>query len=68
MKFDLDTLARRVTDAAGRSIELTVTVSSFDLILSKDGSGTRRSESIPFAALFLSEKDLLGEALTRLEV
>ena len=67
MSFDLDVLAKRLTAAAERSKDLTVSVSGFDLILSKDGHGTRRSESVPFAALFLSDKDLLGQALSRLE-
>jgi hypothetical protein len=66
MKFDLDQLAQRLTQASGRAGGLDVTVSNFDLILSKDGHGTQRSESVPFAALFLSDKDVLGQALDRL--
>lgn len=66
MTFDLDELARRLTDAAQRASGLQVSVSTFDLILSKDGHGTNRCESVPFAALFLSDRDLLGEALDRL--
>lgn len=67
MKFDLDQLARRLTDAAARSGGLEVTISNFDLILAKDGHGTNRCESVPFAALFLSDKDVLAEALDRLD-
>jgi hypothetical protein len=66
MTFDLDQLAKRLTDAAARAKGLEVTVSNFDLILAKDGHGTNRCESVPFAALFLSENDVLGEALDRL--
>jgi hypothetical protein len=66
MKFDLDQLARRVAEAAERAQGLQVSVSTFDLILSQDGHGTGRSESVPFAALFLSDHDMLGEALDRL--
>ena len=68
MKFDLDQLAQRITAAATRAKDLDVSVSSFDLILSRGGFGTHRSESVPFAALFLSEPDLLGKALDRLGV
>jgi hypothetical protein len=68
MKFDLDQLAQRLTEAAQRADGLDVSVSNFDLILSKDGHGTYRSESVPFAALFLSDEDLLGKALDRLQV
>ncbi len=67
MKFDLDQLARRLTDAAARSGGLEVTISNFDLILAKAGHGTNRCESVPFAALFLSDKDVLAEALDRLD-
>jgi len=67
MTFDLEVLARRVTRAAERSKDLAVSVSAFDLILSKAGYGTHKSESVPFAALFLSDKDVLAEALDRLE-
>jgi hypothetical protein len=66
MKFDLDQLAKRLTDAAARTEGLEISISNFDLILAKDGHGTNRCESVPFAALFLSDKDLLGEALDRL--
>jgi hypothetical protein len=66
MTFDLDQLAKRLTAAAARAKGLEVTMSNFDLILAKDGHGTNRCESVPFAALFLSEKDVLGEALDRL--
>ncbi len=68
MKFDLGRLAQRLTEAAQRADGLDVTVSNFDLILSKDGHGTHRSESVPFAALFLSEPDVLAQALDRLGV
>jgi hypothetical protein len=67
MKFDLDQLARRLTDAAARAGGLEVTISNFDLILAKTGHGTNRCESVPFAALFLSDKDVLAEALDRLD-
>ena len=67
MTFDLDQLARRLADAAKRADGLQGTVSTFDLIISKDGHGTNRCESVPFASLFLSDKDVLGEALDRLE-
>ncbi len=66
MTFDLDRLARRLTAAAERSRDLEVTVSSFDLILSLEGHGAGRCESVPFASLFLSEQDVLGKALDRL--
>jgi hypothetical protein len=66
MKFDLDQLAKRLTDAAARAEGLEISISNFDLILAKDGHGTNRCESVPFAALFLSDKDVLGEALDRL--
>jgi hypothetical protein len=67
MDFDLGKLAERVRGAADRAGGLTVTVSNFDLILSKAGHGANRSESIPFAALFLREDDVLAQALARLE-
>jgi hypothetical protein len=67
MNFDLNQLADRVRAAADRSDGLTVTVSGFDLILSKDGYGTNRSESIPFASLFLNDRDVLGQAMDRLK-
>jgi hypothetical protein len=66
MDFDLNQLADRVRAAADRAAGLKVTVSGFDLILSKDGYGANRSESVPFAALFLREDDMLGQALDRL--
>jgi hypothetical protein len=68
MNFDLDQLAKRLTAAAQRAAGMDVSVSGFDLILSKDGHGTHRSESVPFAALFLSDRDLLGQALDRLHI
>jgi len=66
MDFDLNQLADRVRAAADRAGGLKVTVSGFDLILSKDGYGANRSESVPFASLFLSDRDVLGQALDRL--
>ena len=68
MQFDLDQLAKRLTTAAERAKDLNVTVSNFDLILSRDGYGTYGSQSVPFAALFLSDEDLLAKALDRLGV
>jgi hypothetical protein len=68
MKLDLDQLARRLSEAAQRADGLDISVSSFDLIISQDGHGTRRSESVPFASLFLSDQDVLGQALDRLQV
>jgi hypothetical protein len=68
MKFDLRQLAERLTEAAQRADNLDVSVSNFDLILSRDGHGSARSESVPFAALFLSDNDLLGRALDRLQI
>lgn len=67
MDFDLNQLADRLRAAADRTTELKVTVSGFDLILSRDGYGGHRSEAVPFASLFLSDHDVLGEALDRLE-
>jgi hypothetical protein len=67
MTLDLNQLAQRLAAAAQRSVGLEVSVSSFDLILSKQGHGTQRSESVPFAAIFLSDRDLLAEALDRLD-
>ncbi len=66
MDFDLNQLAERLRAAADRAAGLKVTVSGFDLILSKDGYGSGRSESVPFAALFLRQEDVLGQALDRL--
>ena len=66
MDFDLHRLAERLRAAADRSQGLTITVSGFDLAFSKDGYGTGRSESIPFAALFLDDRDVLAQALDRL--
>ncbi len=66
MDLDLNQLAERLRAAADRSAGLKVTVSGYDLILSKDGYGANRSESVPFAALFLRQEDLLGQALDRL--
>jgi hypothetical protein len=68
MEFDLNQLAVRVRAAADRSSALKVTVSGFDLILSKDGYGANRSESVPFAAMFLREDDILRQALDRLDL
>ena len=66
MDFDLNRLADRLTAATARLEGLKVTVSGFDLILSKDGYGAGRSESVPFAALFLRDEDMLGQAIDRL--
>jgi hypothetical protein len=66
MDFDLEQLAQRLRAAADRAAGLKVSVSGFDLIRSKDGYGTNRSEAVPFAALFLDERDVLAEALDRL--
>ena len=66
-QFDLKTFADRIQAAAGRAEGLTVTISTTDLIVSKDGGyGVGRSESVPFAALFLRQDDPLGQALDRL--
>jgi hypothetical protein len=64
--FDLNRLAERLRSAAERTSSLTVTISSTDLILSKDGYGSGRSEGVPFAALFLRDEDILAKALDRL--
>ena len=45
-----------------------MTVSAQDIIFSKDGYGTGRSEGVPFTALFLRKDDLLAQALDRLGV
>ncbi len=66
--FDLHQLADRLKAAAEKASNLTVTISATDLILSRDGYGTGRSEGVPFAALFLREEDVLGQALNRLNV
>ena len=67
MHVDLTRLAERLTAAAGRSGDLEVSASSTDLILSRDGFGTGRSEAVPFAALFLRDDDVLAQALDRLD-
>jgi hypothetical protein len=67
MDFDLNQLADRLRTAADRSSGLKVTVSGVDLILSKDGYGVNRSEAVPFASLFVSDRDVLGQALDRLK-
>lgn len=67
MQFDLALLAQRLQSAAGRLDGLTVEVSAADLIFAKDGHGTGRSESMPFAALFLRPDDVIGQALDRLD-
>ena len=67
MTFDLEQLAQRLTTAAERTKGLVVTVSTFDLIISQAGYGTLRSESIPFASLFVSDEDVLNKALDRLQ-
>ncbi len=67
MTLDLNDLAERLRSAADRAAGLTVTVSATDIILSKDGYGTGRSEGVPFAALFLRKEDVLGQAINRLQ-
>ncbi len=67
MIFDLALLAQRLEAAAGRLDGLTIEVSATDLVLVKGGHGTGRSESMPFAALFLRSDDVLGQALDRLD-
>jgi len=67
MDFDLNRMAERLRAAADRANDFKVTVSNFDLILSKAGHGASRSESVPFAAMFLREDDVLGQAIARLE-
>ena len=67
MKIDLSLIAQRLQAGAHRAAAYEVSASGADLIISKDGFGTGRSEAVPFAALFLSDKDLLGQALDRLE-
>ena len=65
--FDLAQLADRLHAAAERAKGLQVTVSPTDLIFSKDGYGTGKSESVGFQLLFLQpDRDLVGEALDRL--
>lgn len=66
MDFDLAALADRLKAASDRAGGLKVTVTATDLILSKDGYGTGRSEGIPFPALFLRQDDVLAQALDRL--
>lgn len=67
MTFDLPQLARRLEAASSRLQGLTVEVSATDLIFVKDGHGTGRSESMPFAALFIRAEDVVSQALDRLE-
>lgn len=67
MKFNLDKLADRLKAVAGRASDITVEVTATDLVLVKGGHGTGRSESLPFAALFLQPADMLGQAMDRLE-
>lgn len=66
MTFDLAQLAQRLEAATARLDGLTVEVSATDLIFVKDGHGTGRSESVPFAALFLRPDDVIAQALDRL--
>ena len=68
MKFDLQTLADRLTAASARAASLSVEVTQNELVFSKDGHGTGRSESVPFAALFLREDDVVAQAIDRLGV
>ncbi len=67
MKIDLQTIGDRLQAAAARCDGLTVTVSSSDLILSRDGYGTYQFVAVPLMAIFLSDDDLVGKALDRLE-
>jgi hypothetical protein len=66
MDSDLAALADRLKAASDRASGLKVTVTATDLILSKDGYGTGRSEGVPFPALFLRKEDVLAQALDRL--
>lgn len=66
MDFDLAQLADRLRTAADRTGGLKVTISGMDLILSRDGYGTHRSETVTFASLFLRPDDVLAQALDRL--
>ena len=66
MDFDLSALADRLKAASERAAGLKITVTATDLILSKDGYGTGRSEGVPFPALFLRKDDALSQALDRL--
>ena len=66
MDFDLNQFADRLKSASERTSGIKITISATDLILSKDGYGTGRSEGIPFPALFLREEDVLGKVLDRL--
>jgi len=66
MDFDLAALADRLRAASDRTGGLKVTITATDLILSKDGYGTGRSEGVPFPALFLRKEDVLAQALDRL--
>ena len=67
MDVDLKRIADRLSAAAERCGGLQISASSSDLILSKDGFGTGRSEAVPFAAIFLrADEDAIGKALDRL--
>ena len=63
---DLPRLAERIRAAAERAGDLQVTASNTDLIFSREGYGTGRSESVPFPALFLRDDDAVAQALDRL--
>jgi hypothetical protein len=65
-QVDLGQIAERLRAASDRAKDLTVTTSATDLILSRGGDGTGRSEALPFAALFLRSDDALAKALERL--
>ena len=68
MKFDLNRLAQRLTAAAPRLEGYEVTVTSAELVISKDGGhGVGRSESVAYGSLFLRDDDVLAAALDRLE-
>ncbi len=63
---DLPRLAERIRAAAERAGDLQVSASNTDLIFSREGYGTGRSESVPFPALFLRDDDVVAQALDRL--
>ena len=63
---DLSRLSERLSAAADRAGDLTITASNTDLIFSREGYGTGRSESVPFPALFLRDDDAVAQALDRL--
>lgn len=66
MEVDLNQIADRLRSAAERAEGMKITVSATDIIISKSGYGTDRSEGLPIAALFLQKEDKLGQAVDRL--